>query len=186
MTNPHPTPEACESVARTLETACDYLDKIGAPPVLDMDSLEVFRGNCKTLACHGGHFLLAHLIEDPEAREHTNFREFTGPTPLDHEYFDLKTEGHWYNSWCDGATLMAERLGFRRDDKDTNSDIQERLVTWAEENPDLWGNENGSEMFQHAAAFSKDCSRKNEDAVRNIAKHWRAVGERIRASENQN
>ena len=180
MKHLHPTPEACESVAQTLEHACDHLENLDTRPILDMVHCDINRGSCCTVACHAGHFLLAHYIENPESRIETNYDEFTGPAPRHDGSIQLEHEEYYLDAWSRGATLIAERLGFRYDYSDSDKVIQWRLKSWADQNPDLWGNQNGYEMFAYPTAFPFPACPDNDDAVRLIATHWRDVGNRIR------
>lgn len=76
-------------------------------------------------------------------------------------------------NYLDGAELLAEHLGFYDYDE---------LEEWAEDNPDLWGNENGDCMFSHSEAFGEVCS---EFPAQVLVDHWRAVGERLREREKR-
>jgi hypothetical protein len=62
------------------------------------------------------------------------------------------------------ADTLADFLGFekRRD-----------LEDWAEENPKIWGNEYGGEMFSSQSAFNNDLDKAL--AHRDIIEHWKQV-----------
>ena len=75
----------------------------------------------------------------------------------------------------DGAEQMAIDLGFSSMDD---------LESWAEDNPALWGRENGGWMFTSRMAFYHPTKRpKGAEHVLHIADQWEEVGDRIKATE---
>ncbi len=74
--------------------------------------------------------------------------------------------------YMDGANLMAKHLGFDFD--------QGALEEWAENNPDIWGNLNGGDMFGSSKAFEieGDCL-----YLETIINHWKGVKERCAIAE---
>ena len=60
-----------------------------------------------------------------------------------------------------GIGLMEKDLGLLQ---------KKSLKRWASENPELWGNEVGSAMFFHTAAFGRDCR-----TLEDIVVHWIGV-----------
>lgn len=69
------------------------------------------------------------------------------------------------------AREMAKFLGMRDDDD---------LTEWACQNPIVWGNSYGDEMFMNARAFGEsDDDGMNRVSIQQIAQHWYNVGERM-------
>jgi len=50
-----------------------------------------------------------------------------------------------YVSYSDGAAAIAKQLGFKNDSQ---------LESWANRNPDIWGNEDGINMFYSKKAYN--------------------------------
>lgn len=104
---------------------------------IDMMEGEVKRIHpCGSPMCHGGWYALATL------------------------------QGAGYVYYHDGATRMAEHLGF----PDSLG-----LQRWAKQNPTIWGNENGCIMFSSNAAFLPN----RVSSLHDIINHWRAVQSRL-------
>jgi len=85
--------------------------------------------------------------------------------------------GGWYAAYSDledvtdytqGKELMATDLGFEGGSQ---------LKFWAEHNPELWGNLEGWDMFQHKNAFGKPS--KINLTLTDISKHWMKVAGRL-------
>ena len=69
-----------------------------------------------------------------------------------------------------GTELMARELGMPNSLK---------LQNWAQANPGLWGNENGSAMFCNSVAFNYEGSL----TLKKIIHHWGEVGMRLLIQE---
>lgn len=87
-------------------------------------------------------------------------------TPLCH--------GGWYcigkgleDNWKGGMRAIAEDLGF---------DDEQVLKTWANQNPQIWGNEYGGSMFCDGVAFGK--KHDNGFTLQTIINHWKGVKKR--------
>lgn len=100
----------------------------------------------------------------------------------------IHCHGGWYAvAACDtsefivfdnGACKMTEDLGF--DDPDMYS-----LTTWANQNPEIWGNNKGAGIFCRANAFegvNRPAGAKN---LQDIIDHWTEVYERVKAIEGK-
>jgi len=74
-----------------------------------------------------------------------------------------------------GAEILAEKLGF---------DMADGYEVWAFQNPLLWGNSNGNEMFCSMFAFGKEFIDKL--TLPDIANHYKGVSERIRKQLEKN
>lgn len=72
-----------------------------------------------------------------------------------------------------GAKLMAHDLGFT--DK-------EKLKEWADQNPKIWGNPYGIEMFCHRLAFVPMGA--EITSLKQIYDHWKGVYDRVKAMED--
>lgn len=81
-----------------------------------------------------------------------------------------------HTDYNQSANAMANFLGYERTNRHT---AMRQLETWAMDNPDLWGNENGDEMFYHRRAFRKDSEDMRSATMREIADHWYGVAERL-------
>ena len=74
-----------------------------------------------------------------------------------------------YVGFLNGADLMAKDLGM----EDSHD-----LIDWADENPEIWGNEEGQHMFYEKYAY-------NHEGFSGVIKHWEEVLERIIKIENK-
>lgn len=83
---------------------------------------------------------------------------------------------HTSDFYLDGAIKMAKDLGFRR---------WEELITWAEDNSEIWGNVNGVDMFTVVGSVSFISKSRPEGAqkLQHIIDHWTEVYERLLAIE---
>ncbi len=69
--------------------------------------------------------------------------------------------------FCPGATLMAEHLGMEK---------AKDICNWAENNPDIWGNNFGGALFSDCKAFGENGSFMYLESIIN---HWKGVKERL-------
>lgn len=131
-----PTQEQFQVVIDNLEKAFK-ISKRNAP--VDMMSVDISvkkKDACGTPMCHAGWYLIA-------TSKVTN-----------------------YTSYSQGASLIAEHLGF----------VDEfYLKLWADKNQNIWGNEKGVLMFCSSSAFGVF-----DDifTLRTIINHWKGVKER--------
>jgi len=117
--------------------------------VLDMDEPDVRSGqhNCGTTHCHAGWYAVAYIDEGrefPPEVEDNNMRRIT---------------------CIDGIDLMSRDLGFRK---------PVDLRSWAQRNPEIWGNEFGDFMFCKASAFGPEGGDDAEN-MQDIVAHWKTV-----------
>lgn len=73
----------------------------------------------------------------------------------------------YYADFSDYARILAEILGFSR---------KSHLEQWAHENPEVWGNNYGSDMFYASSAFGLGF--KNV-TLKDISNHWYGVAKRL-------
>ncbi len=73
-----------------------------------------------------------------------------------------------------GARMMAQDLGLL---------CGYALKYWARDNPDLWGNDRGNEMFIGMRAFSPDGMNVPESSLDAIVDHWRQVADALELAE---
>ena len=160
-----PTPEACRAVAKRLRTAAEeHQVEIG------MHVAVVLKGECGTLCCHAGLYLLARVSE-------ANLLKWGDPLddPEEGRYKDLQTLRETQEVMAyfqDGADLMAWDLGFLS---------SQHLKDWACRRYDLWGNDDGAYMFSEWGAFGSDV---NEIDVTRIANWWDGVADRIEYAQD--
>ena len=172
-----PSSEACYEVARVFD---GFSRRIGYE--LNMNDGDVRRSHdydhpCKTVACHGGFWAL-HEIEALRGYKKVKkvLDKYTAEESVSLcDPFDLLHE----LGFSTGSEQLAQFLGFvYRDD----------LEDWASKNPLIWGTCTGGGMFYVMRAFSRKCPR--EGGFRNqldrIGCHWKAVGDRVKALENNN
>ena len=80
-------------------------------------------------------------------------------------------------SWAQGADEMSHDLGFPyseyREDEDCTF-----LEQWARNNPELWGNEYGGNMFLGSRAYGVDSA-----TVSDVLDHLRSVADRLAQRE---
>lgn len=69
----------------------------------------------------------------------------------------------------DGANKMAKDLGFKN---------SRDLLTWALDNPEIWGNKNGNGMFSAPISFGIDTPTAIGD-LQVIIDHWKGVQSRL-------
>lgn len=120
------------------------------------------KSRCNTVACHGG---WGSVI------------------------FDLWKENSSlacveYQDYISGANAIADFIGFKRfGGMRFNSTYFE---DWAEENPELWGNEWGEKMFGLDGYISFGFDRKGECTLEDIGNHYIQVAARIRQESAKN
>ena len=117
----------------------------------DVEMFDIDEPLCGTPGCHAG---LISIV----AKELSELQEIYE----NHIYFMYKTEIIYkYDVWAD---TLADFLGFekRRD-----------LEDWAEENPKIWGNEYGGEMFELTRAFTDNLPK--QLTHRDLINHWKQV-----------
>lgn len=160
--NYHPDPALIQKAMDLMERAyCTYLVKI------NMSQEDILKTECGTVACHAGlyalatteskHWKLAWNVVDKDYVVHPHF------------YLSIDDDGTTVG-YERGADLLATDLGFR--------DALE-LQIWANQNPDMWGYEDGYFMFsaEGNCAFGK----KDDETLTSpdIISHWRSVADRI-------
>lgn len=111
---------------------------------------------CGTPGCHGGLYAVIHMAPSELG--------------LPHRGIDFQA----------GANLMTEHLTGTVYDLDEDG-ISEVLIDWASDNPKLWGNDCGTNMFCHSSAFDSD---DEYVSIAHIADHWEGVARRIRQAED--
>lgn len=84
--------------------------------------------------------------------------------------FDKWWKLHKHVSYQDGAAQMAVDLGF---------DNEDRLIYWAVNNSELWGNRNARAMFSGDKAFKEDEDADHSIRIIDIRNWWAAVNNRI-------
>jgi hypothetical protein len=74
------------------------------------------------------------------------------------------------DSFTDGADVIAQTLGF---------EDRKQLRFWANDNPQIWGNEWGMAMFTDGKAFGK--AEDEFGSLQIIIDHWKGVRDRVLA-----
>jgi hypothetical protein len=124
-----------------VQVVIDNLTKV-LPMAANECNLDMMQGDiCGTIHCHGGWYFLSK-VDNPEV----------------------------YNTYLDGAALMAQDLGFDREMK---------LTRWAQNNSDIWGNTSGPYMFSSRMAFSSPTRPDGALNLQHIVDHWREVQSRL-------
>jgi hypothetical protein len=112
---------------------------------------------CGTTHCHAGWYAVAHIEE---------VRELIRST------YGKRTR----ISFVDGVLLMESHLGIEKG---------RSISSWADHNPELWGNDSGQTMFSRASAFTSPSRPKGARNLQDIIDHWTEVAERLEALEKQ-
>lgn len=77
-----------------------------------------------------------------------------------------------------GANLIAGHLGVGQYDIPYGASEAEHLVIWMDEHPEIWGNENGQQMFCGVIAYDGlKVNSKNPMTI--IIKHWEGIRDRV-------
>ena len=129
---------------------------------------------CGTFACHAGWFAFAQIEGSAPGTWDPRSPYFPGME----RYVDR--DGNTVG-FAQGALWMAITAGFTRDGPMTPA---EALEQWANDHPDLWGNEHGRSMFNSPSAFlSYEEQEQNAFmSLRTVAIHWEGVYERLCAA----
>jgi len=149
----HPDPNKCRELGML------FLGLVESePPKCRVNMSKGVYKSCGTSACHAGWFGVTQIKGAPKE---SRYRD-GGLQTVDESF-----------GYAGAASKMARFLG--KSDKLS-------LKNWAKNNPDLWGNDNGEQMF------SDSVSRGNpflpgqplrDIKLKDIAMHWFAVGDRI-------
>ena len=161
-----PQPAAIRAAMTRLERVTEGQEPIkvymGAPLVTRDEA-----GQCNTVACVAGWYLLACVSEARESADGIKW-----------EWYESEAEGLFRSGvsvdWTEGAAMLATDLG-------CGIGGRQRLERWARENPELWGNHEGEHMFGLASAYGFW----NRDylSLAHVIAHWRAVADRIEAGD---
>ena len=111
---------------------------------------------CGTPGCHAG--LISIVAKKLPELEETHLKVFKIHFKA---YKEIKQDLYVYSIWADA---LAEFLGFKG---------EEDLEAWARDNPKLWGNKFGRDMFMTAVAFTDDTNK--HLTHRDIINHWKQV-----------
>ncbi len=141
----------------------DLLEEKGAE--IGMNEARNFNQNneCNSPACFGGWLSIMYN------------------TPI---YDDEDYNG--YRLFSQGANSFAKKIGFTENKKD-NIDAMLAMEIFFQDEPGLWGNTEGYDVFSEQYAFNEgneEYSRfRNNITPKAIANKWRAVAERIESSK---
>ena len=122
---------------------------------------------CGTVACHAGHYLFqTYLDKRKEMALNGHLSLTTGVYDQNGVRPRSRIAGFSYSN---GAQRMSEVLGF---------DEYSMLEKWAYDNPKIWGNPNGLDMFNNKRAFG--LYEVDEDlTLLHIYTHWLGVADRL-------
>jgi hypothetical protein len=121
---------------------------------VDMESTK--EPTCGTPGCHAG--LISIVAKKLPELEEAHLKVFKIHFKT---YKEIKQDLYVYTIWADA---LAEFLGFE--------DIL-HLTDWAVDNPKLWGNKYGENMFSSWRAFTND--EYKQLTHRDIINHWKQV-----------
>ena len=139
----------------------DLLEEKGAE--IDMNEARNFNQNneCNSPACFGGWLSIMYN------------------TPIYDE------EDYRYRLYSQGADSFAKKIGFKKNKN--YSDPTLAMEIFFQDEPELWGNTEGYDIFGEQCAFNEgneEYSRfRNNITPKAIANKWRAVAERIESSK---
>jgi hypothetical protein len=145
-----------KELVNALDELSDDIKDMG----VDMGSTK--EPSCGTPGCHAG--LISIVALDLPGLEEAHLIGFKMYFKA---YKEIKQDLYLYALWADA---LAEFLGFS-EEKD--------LECWAKDNPKIWGNKYGYDMFSGRLAFTND-----EDKIlkhRDIINHWKQVLKNIEA-----
>ena len=197
----HPTPAAIRKVADRLQTVLERYPEAQ----LEMSQPSITRPKdhpCRTVACHGGYYLISYEDEWLKDSTETPWVIWNGEPIVSRENEFLVAHSlnpelmpsykRFDESPFDlGAEQMAKDLGF------SNHAV---LEDWARDNPDLWGNSYGGDMFKDEYAFIEDCDDYEDEyafiedcddyepvtvTLFSVIEHWRRVGNRVEQAIKQ-
>lgn len=163
----HPSPDAIRLAMSRIERA---VEAHGGHCDAVMDRGIVHRGDCRTVACHGGWYALGRLMDHPAVRWRRD-ADFP-PDNVGETLMAMRPKGSVTPvMYYEGSHALARDLGFMN---------APALRGWAERHPELWGNAHGVRMFagDGAAAFGKP----PHAPVGEIATWWLAVADRLEAA----
>ena len=151
--------------SQRIQTVIDTLKKALGRPV-DMEATcaefdDKFE-YCGTPACVAGHYAIASHQHRPRFHSFNPFM----PHP----------RGGHLLSYQSGANWMAEDLGFAD---------STHLEAWANDNPCLWGNIYGHNMFKpfsSSETYGGKCG--DEITMAMVVKHWEGVRDRVQKEES--
>ena len=114
-------------------------------------------GECETISCMGGFYLLGKtanpiFIKNPL----NNDKHLAGDIDI-------------YAGYHEGAEMFAADIGF---------DGVHQLCAWAKDHPDIWGNNYGDYLFNNGRAYNVPDSQ--HPTILNIISHLHNVAERLR------
>ena len=174
----HPEPSRIREMCDMMERAHEKYDVR-----IDMMETSVEREPCGTVCCHAGLFVLGTLDEMEEKGDGTwpykwkklgkDFEEGEITDRLSYTIMqaDRLLPEPWI-TYSTGVALMTSFLGL---------EYEHNLCNWAKENPKLWGNRFGKDMFADKLAFVPGSS---SITVKDIIQHWREVADRIEELNN--
>ena len=185
------TAERALNVARSFDAVAQ---RYGDKGFVDMGHVRVSKIEktggeyCGTVACHAGWYFVSKGFElydedYPTVRWASVIERIFGDAS-DYRIEDLRADyrpdtGSFHTSFTSFVDILVEDLGF-------SWEIE--LTCWAEENPDIWGNEFGYSMLSSSKAFGKQHF-DSPVSIQEIAEHWHGVAQRLtekEASENDN
>ena len=165
MTEPNAGMTFPADFAERIRTAMDLLERrTPEKHIINMQTTDCVRGpECGTVACFAGHYAMAKAMESDEDLEWQNIITHDERKTLYHE----RLIPRYFSYFEDGMTHLKRDL-----------DIQNchALCVWAGENPDIWGNGYGIDMFASGIAYGVlACDDISMDV---IIRHWRGVADR--------
>ena len=160
-------------IADGLNIVCNGIEKLMAVRTnTSVDMMEHSAHPCNTPACHAGWIVLSAKAG------------FIDITPLPKKAQQLI---HQYDSWYRGSYILDVLCGFdiNLEFLDFHARSMHRtgsgFMGWAHDNPLIWGNDDGSKMYNSSSAFG---NMQNEIfSVQKIINHYKGVIARIRATE---
>ena len=178
----HPTPQAIREAMDRMEAAAlkahgTGLVAMNYGTIQQGDGLYIDETHidvCGTVACHGGWYALAALDglewENPIPGEKGAAPDYLIRSPEECGYTGYIASYAW------GADKLAQDL---LGEGSSQYDLQD----WAHENPHLWGNEWGNDMFSGQSGPCAFGGSMFSDAfpLSVVIDHWRAVADRIEA-----
>jgi hypothetical protein len=157
-----------------------FMLDMGCPYIYKEENI-VKEESCGTPMCHGGWYAAATLQDKMK-----EVSLDTGARFGRRQYF---------MDYNNGAEQMAIDLGFTQTDDGEYENFEGKMIKetiearthlrdWASENPQIWGNRNGEDMFHSKDAFETEGS-DGAESLQDIVDFWEKVYERIVALEKE-
>lgn len=107
-----------------------------------------------------------------------------GDVNINHLCGTFHCHAGWYAiATCDLSEKFGHTKGAMRLAEDLGFDDHYYILEWARDNPEIWGNNFGYDMFLYEKAFTSSTRPEGAKTLLDIVNHWREVFDRIESKE---